>query len=382
MLLDSLKLFNSNAFKLYIYTSIDPYLYIYRPISIHLSTLSIHFIICIFTYILIDVCYSCRKEILNMSRNVKERENNMLIVKDNALINASYNLELVEQRLILLAIIEARENGKGINANDPLTIHASTYIQTFNVEKHSAYMSLKEACKSLFARQFSYSEINKNGNLTQYTSRWVSKIGYTKNEATVEIIFAPDVVPLITRLEEHFTSYELEQVAQLQSKYATRLYEILIAWRSTGKTPIFSIDEFRKQIGVIDSEYKIISNFKLRVLEPSIKQINDLTDITVSYEQHKKGRTITGFSFRFKQKQLAKKIESKRDPNTPDFFIKMTDSQRHLFANKMSEMPEMSAYSQGTESYQQFAIRIADMLLQPKKFRELYPILEKAGFKE
>ncbi len=43
-----------------------------------------------------------------------------LIVKDNALINASYNLDLVEQRLILLAIVEARESGKGINANDPL----------------------------------------------------------------------------------------------------------------------------------------------------------------------------------------------------------------------------------------------------------------------
>ncbi len=307
----------------------------------------------------------------------------MLIVKDNALINASYNLELVEQRLVLLAIIEARENGRGINANDPLTIHASTYIQTFNVEKHSAYMSLKEACKNLFARQFSYEEMNENGNLTHYTSRWVSKIGYTKNEATVKIIFAPDVVPLITRLEEHFTSYELEQVAQLQSKYSTRLYEILIAWRSTGKTPIITIDEFRNQIGILESEYKIISNFKLRVLEPAIKQINEHTDITVTYEQHKKGRTITGFSFRFKQKQQAKiekTVNPKRDPNTPDFFIKMTDAQRHLFANKMSEMPEMGKYSQGTESYQQFAIRIADMLLQPEKFIELYPILEKAGF--
>ena len=41
-----------------------------------------------------------------------------LIVKDNALMNASYNLDLVEQRLILLAILEARESGKGINAND------------------------------------------------------------------------------------------------------------------------------------------------------------------------------------------------------------------------------------------------------------------------
>ena len=44
----------------------------------------------------------------------------------------------------------------------------------------------------------------------------------------------------------------------------------------------------------------------------------------------------------------------------------MTDPQRHLFANKMSEMPEMSKYSQGTESFQQFAIRIADMLLEPE----------------
>ena len=44
-------------------------------------------------------------------------------------------------------------------------------------------------------------------------------------------------------------------------------------------------------------------------------------------------------------------------------------------------MREMSRYSQGTESYQQFAVRIADMLLQPEKFKELYPLLEKAGFK-
>ena len=47
----------------------------------------------------------------------------------------------------------------------------------------------------------------------------------------------------------------------------------------------------------------------------------------------------------------------------------------------MSELPEMSKYSQGTESFQQFAIRIADMLLEPEKFRELYPILERLGFK-
>ncbi|WP_151820187.1 RepB family plasmid replication initiator protein, partial [Acinetobacter soli] len=47
-----------------------------------------------------------------------------LVVKDNALMNASYNLEVTEQRLILLAIINARETGKGITADSKLEIHA------------------------------------------------------------------------------------------------------------------------------------------------------------------------------------------------------------------------------------------------------------------
>ncbi|WP_154098015.1 RepB family plasmid replication initiator protein, partial [Acinetobacter baumannii] len=37
-----------------------------------------------------------------------------LIVKDNALISASYNLDVIEQRIILLSIIKARETGTGI----------------------------------------------------------------------------------------------------------------------------------------------------------------------------------------------------------------------------------------------------------------------------
>ncbi|WP_289344332.1 replication initiation protein RepM [Acinetobacter baumannii] len=305
---------------------------------------------------------------------------NGLVVKDNALINASYNLELTEQRLVMLAIINARELGQGIMADSKLEIHASDYAKLFNVSPDASYKALKEAVNNLFNRQFSYTaEYKKTGKVGVVRSRWVSRIFYVDDLALLEITFAPDVVPLITRLEEHFTKYEAKQVAHLTSKYATRLYELLIAWREVGKTPIFELQKLRKNLGVEDNEYQRMHHFKSRVLETAITQINEHTDIKATYEQHKQGRTITGFSFKFKQKQQPK-IEAKRDPNTPDFFIKMTDAQRHLFANKMSEMPEMGKYSQGTESYQQFAIRIADMLLEPEKFRELYPVLEKAGF--
>ena len=68
-----------------------------------------------------------------------------------------------------------------------------------------------------------------------------------------------------------------------------RLYELLICWRTTGKTPVLDLTEFRKRIGVLDTEYQRMDVFKRGVLELALKQINEHTDITASYEQHKKG---------------------------------------------------------------------------------------------
>ena len=305
---------------------------------------------------------------------------NDLVVKDNALINASYNLEVTEQRLILLSIIRARETGQGISSDSKLEIHASDYASRFDVTKEAAYNALKNAVNNLFERKFSFKEIHKDTNKEIVVkSRWVSRIAYVDDLATLEITFAPDVVPLITRLEKHFTSYQLKQVAQLTSKYAIRLYEFLIAWRDVGKTPVISLSEFRERLGLEMNEYQKMVNFKSRVLEPAIKQINELTDIHVKYEQYKTGRSISGLSFIFKHKKIDS-IPSERDPNTVDFFTQMTDAQRHMFANKLSELPEMGRYSQGTESYPQFAIRIAEMLQDPDRIKELYPYLKKVGY--
>ena len=307
-----------------------------------------------------------------------------LVVKDNSLINASYTLSLVEQRLILLAIIEARETGKGIDTETFLEIHAQHYADRFHVDVKNTYAMLSETVMTLFNRQVTYMTVDKQRNKPEKrVIRWVSGISYVEGAGIVKLRFAPEIVPLITRLEKNFTWYELMQVANL-NLYATRLYELLVCWRSTGKTPIIEIKDFRSKLGLQDQEYKLMHNFKCRVLEPAIKQINENTDITVKVEQHKTGRSITGFSFKFKPKPQAKTnkaIGQGRDPNTADMFAKMTDAQRHMFSHKLSEMPEMSKYSQGTESYQQFAVRIADMLLQPEKFEEFYQYLVKAGYK-
>ena len=108
------------------------------------------------------------------------------------------------------------------------------------------------------------------------------------------------------------------------------------------------------------------------------------TDITIKYEQHKQGRIITGFTFKFVVKVKTQKIiESKRDADTPDMLtpLKMTDKQRGTFAAKLSRMNELSNHSKPGENYQQFAKRIEDELLDESKHSFYIPYLEKLGFK-
>ena len=258
------------------------------------------------------------------------------MVKDNALINASYNLELVEQRLILLSIIEARLKGKGITPDNKLTITASSYMNHFNTNRNASYKALKEACNNLFERQFSFIEKTDKGDKIVRT-RWVSQVAYLENEAVVELVFSPAVAPLITLLEKNFTSYELEQVAELNSKYAVRLYEIIVAWRSAGKTPMIAIDELRDRLGVLDDEYTELKNLKARVIDFSINQINKSTDIIVSYEQHKQGRKIIGFTFIIKQKQKTLPNKTERDPKNIDMFSGFTDLERQTIQQRIDE---------------------------------------------
>jgi plasmid replication initiation protein len=301
-----------------------------------------------------------------------------LVVKTNRLNQAFQVLSLAEFHIVQLAIVDARDTGTGLTTDMPLRIDALRYADVFGTTRQNAYMRMKEAEETLFNRRFSF--FDEDGKLVK--SRWISQVKYLDNEGAIEIVFTPAVVQGISRIngvKEFFTQYLLSQTANLKSVYSSRLYELLIQWRSTGKTPIINLEDFRAQLGVEEDQYKLMSDFKKRVLDLAINDINEKTDIKATYQQHKKGRSISGFSFTFKQKKKdSPSIE--RDPNNLELFSNMTDAQRHMFANKLSELPEMGRYSQGTESYQQFAVRIAEMLQDPAQFKELYPYLKKVGY--
>lgn len=232
---------------------------------------------------------------------------NLTVKKDNALVGASYSFTTTEQRLILMAIARGQNNISSLHK-----ITAMEFAETYKITPETAYEGLKEAAKQLFERRFSWIEKTEKGNTKHVQARWISRTAYVDGEGFIEFRFSEDVLPLLAELKERFTIYNLNHITHLTSFYAIRLYELIIAWRSTNKTPVFELESFREQLGISPNEYPRMTNFKQRVLDIALKQINEHTDITAQYEQHKRGRSISGFSFTFTQKKPRSKPKGRR----------------------------------------------------------------------
>ena len=245
-----------------------------------------------------------------------------LVVKTNYLNTVLQNLKLSEIRIVQLAVVDARETGTGLSAEIPLRIDAKRYAEVFNTTRQNGYLMMKDAEDTLFNRRFSY--LDDEGKIVK--SRWLSQVRYLDDEGAIEVVFTPAVVKGITRIdgaEEFFTKYLLEQTAAMDSNYSVRLYELLVQWKQAKKTPVFELEKFRGQLGLESEEYQTMSNFKKRVLNLAVEEINEKSDIKISYEQVKKGRVITGFKFKVLTKNHPKNTgqdSNIRDVNTADMF--------------------------------------------------------------
>ena len=261
-----------------------------------------------------------------------------LIVKDNALIEASHRLGEVEQRLVLLAILKGREYCDSVEQlrGKELIIHADDYITKFGGTQQGAYKALKQAVMGLYRAEWGYKYLTNKGEQRVRYERFTQSADYGQGEGTVSFRFADAIIPMLVELERNFTTYEIKQVAELSSSYAMRLYEFFIQHldKKTGKGWLdISLDDLRFRFGLLPTEYKRMCDFKRDVLELSLKQINTKTDLSATYTQRKQGRVIVGFRFEFERKTNAKPKKTKEKTANIDL-NNLTDQERDIIAQK------------------------------------------------
>lgn len=251
-----------------------------------------------------------------MSAPVDKRfSGNELVVKDLGFMQSAYSLDVVELRLVAMAIIELRQDSDRANfdPNVPVTIHANTYAKLFNTSRQNAYMVLESAAKSLRDRLINSVDIyedKKNGKKAQRMNdlRWTSQCSYVPSLGLVQLYFSPQIIPFLVHLDKNFAGYEIRNLIKLTTPYEIRLYELGVAWKKTGVAK-FNKETLRQRLGILDeTQFKTASNFN-RMLNKSLDTINTETDLTMSftpnYERNEgsKGRHVSSYTMSVKVKK-------------------------------------------------------------------------------
>lgn len=202
--------------------------------------------------------------------------------------------------------VQQIKKGKPITAQDSFSVLASEFAEMFDIAIDGAYSELQTVAERLYERSVTiYQPDPEFPKLTHTKTRWISSIDYIPDEGRVRLYFAVKMIPYIAMLEGGFTRYNLEQIAGMSSVYGIRFYELLKCWLfgEPRKVKTVGLDELKDLLDLKDPEggyqYPSIKDFKLRVLDKAMNDINEHSDLEVRYEDKKTGRKITHFTFTF-----------------------------------------------------------------------------------
>ena len=287
------------------------------------------------------------------------------VVKSNQVIEASYQLSAVEQRIVLAAISRIPKNQ--LITDDELYPVSVDELKQLGVHEKTAYRDLKEGINRLYERSINLSIDDKSIKM-----RWVQEIQFLDSQSVIGIRFSKPILPFISNLSREFTKYALSDIAGINSGYGIRIYELLVQYRQIGKREI-SVESLRTMLE-LGKKYPLFADFKKRVIDTAIDQINEYSPLKVTYEQKKTGRKVTHIIFSFKEK-------SKSITHTSKDFYQLSDAQINLFGNQLSRLHELSHLASEGESYEILAAKIKDMLRNPHQQQQFLPHLKNLGFK-
>ena len=214
-----------------------------------------------------------------------ENGRNALVVKANALVPALAKMQLMELRLLAYCISKIERDG------DSFCIIKSKLLdisRIFELPEEKIYGLIKSLVKRLNSNPAEYKEDEYD-----VVSVWFTTLRHKPGE----IIFKmnEDLKPYLLQLKENFTSYRIKDIYQFKSASTWHVYEVLRQYLNQ-KTVEFDLDKFKALTGTLGL-YSRWNNFKARILDSSVDEINTYSDIEVQYVLIKNGAKVSGIKF-------------------------------------------------------------------------------------
>lgn len=209
--------------------------------------------------------------------------------------------------LMLLSKLDGVDkNGKYLQPEEVKrehTLSAKEFGGIFKTDLSNSYKALRRAVNKLLKTDVTVPE---EGTTSYWRINVCSQAKYVKDGGKIEIQFTDSIMPYLKQVKERFMVYNLSDISNFKSIYATRLFELLQEFKETGWM-IKSLDELRHAFSV-GSKYNNYGHFKSRTIVPACEEINNNYHIKIHFEEIKEGKSVTAIKFIFKPVIVLKSI--------------------------------------------------------------------------
>lgn len=228
-----------------------------------------------------------------------ELTNRNIVKLEHSLNTARYSLTPVETDLVLKMVAEIKNEDEDFKPYNFKVTDLEAYFG-----KQLNRQTLKEMARNLMKKPLT---IDQDGG-GFLVCNWVSSFVYEPKKGTIELQFSPYLKPYLLQLQDElYLKTDLRQILQLPSEYAKRIYMLLKQWELKGSLEV-EIAEWQRILEVPKSKLSF-GLFKQSILTPAIKNINDKTDLRVSYEPKKTGRAYTHLIWTIRTKPSTRRNE-------------------------------------------------------------------------
>ena len=225
------------------------------------------------------------------------------VCQANALVGGKQALKLNSAKLIRAAIMQVVRDDEELK---PYIITISELAELLNVPKSNIYRDIDDITDDILNNPV-YIREEAGKKVRWIKIPWVTRCEYN-SDIGVALKLNDELKPFLLNLKEHYTQYTLDSILVMKSVYAIRLYELLQSKIMTRILPRagtdieLSVETLKECCGCESKAYNTFSNFRNRVIDIAVKEINEKTLFTLSYDYVKKGKSVIALIFHINMK--------------------------------------------------------------------------------